>query len=369
MYDRRREKQIKRHDGQLPLGAKAVVYLIFPGDGVLASHLMALKYLVSKGYAPLVVSNLPLGSKDLELLAPHCFRVIERPNFGYDFGGYRDGVLELSGHLDRLERLVFLNDSCWFPLPRSKDWIDMAEGLDVDFVGSAVGMGEYSDDELSLEGFVWGVDPTRKGFHYGSYALLLRPAVFRHPDFLSFWVNLRLSNVKKRTIRRGEVAFSKWVLDTGCSHGATLDVTGLDQDISNISDAELLRLAARLIFAWRSNIRLMRESCLKEGASRRQLEDFVLAAVAEQSPTYCLAPYSIPVLGHSFLKKPPPYLDETASDTTLDIIRGLSGPDAEAILQEALELRRVRAPGFGDAAQPLPSAIAEDASAARRDVA
>ncbi len=110
-YDRFMAKRSKVHVGALPMSRRIGLYLIFPQNGLLRSHLRALDHLIDNGYAPLVVSNLPLGEADLSLLKSRSFRVIERVNFGYDFGGYRDGILSLAKDFPRLERLVLLNDS------------------------------------------------------------------------------------------------------------------------------------------------------------------------------------------------------------------------------------------------------------------
>lgn len=96
---------------------------------------------MEKGYAPFVVSNLPLPEVERGRLLPSVWRYIERSNFGYDFGGFRDAVLELASDLPRMERLFFLNDSTWSPLPGGQDWLDAVESLGVDFAGAATNYG------------------------------------------------------------------------------------------------------------------------------------------------------------------------------------------------------------------------------------
>ena len=91
---------------------KVAIYLIFPTSGVQESHLSAIEYIASSGYSPLVVSNLFLGDSDRQEVRSRCWQLIERPNYGFDFGGYRDGVLQLASSLHELTRLVIVNDSC-----------------------------------------------------------------------------------------------------------------------------------------------------------------------------------------------------------------------------------------------------------------
>ncbi|MEM7317425.1 MAG: hypothetical protein AAF408_00235, partial [Pseudomonadota bacterium] len=59
-YDHVLARQIKRRSGAMTLGQEIGIYLIFPTDGVLPSHLRALREMKTAGITPLVVSNLPL---------------------------------------------------------------------------------------------------------------------------------------------------------------------------------------------------------------------------------------------------------------------------------------------------------------------
>jgi len=63
------------------------------------------------------------------------WRVIERPNFGYDFGGYRDGILLLEAWGIAPERLLILNDSIWMPLAPNSTLIDRFEAAEGAVIG------------------------------------------------------------------------------------------------------------------------------------------------------------------------------------------------------------------------------------------
>ncbi len=96
--------------------AQGALVLCWQPRGLAPSFLDMLDHLVTCGYAPFVVSNAPLSSADRQSLHPRIWRAVERPNFGYDFGGYRDGLFLLRRWGIRPDRLVILNDSIWFPL-------------------------------------------------------------------------------------------------------------------------------------------------------------------------------------------------------------------------------------------------------------
>ena len=103
LYDLRKKHLMRVTEGALPPGAEIGIYLIFPNKGVLPSHLAMLGAMVAQGISPLVVSNHPLTDQDRATLAATAFRVIERPNIGYDFGGYRDAILSIAPMLPTLK--------------------------------------------------------------------------------------------------------------------------------------------------------------------------------------------------------------------------------------------------------------------------
>ena len=62
--------------------------------------------------------------------------IFERPNFGYDFGGYKDAFLYIIENNLSVERLILLNDSTWFPISSEKDLIRQMEQSNTDFTGA-----------------------------------------------------------------------------------------------------------------------------------------------------------------------------------------------------------------------------------------
>lgn len=134
-YDLVTSRAIKRSVGAVPLGRDVAIYLIFPSSGVLTSHLYMLQKLRKSGISPIVVSNIPLNAPDREKLSDFAARIIERPNTGYDFGGYRDGVLEISEHLAKLERIWLINDSVWL-VPQAQNWFEQVRTMNEDFVAA-----------------------------------------------------------------------------------------------------------------------------------------------------------------------------------------------------------------------------------------
>lgn len=343
-YDTRLAGSIRRHEGRRPASARVVIFLIFPDRGLLGSHLRTLDYFCRKGYAPLVVTNLTLSEADRRRLLDHCWSCLERPNFGYDFGGYRDAVLGLADALPGLERLVLINDSTWFPLPGGQDWLDAVEALGVEFAGAASNFGTPRPEIEGFRAIRWTYSPDHRNFHYCSFALCLRPAVFRHPRFLDFWRRLRLTDKKKRTVRRGEIGFTQWALAQGFTHGATLDVTTLDRDLERLDDARLLEIARGLIIPEQPRLQaLWREVVAAARPARSDLVSLILLAVSRQGSSYALSPYATRERGFPFLKKSPVWLNPESCANTLRLIEQME--DAPDILAEAKALAAGRTGG------------------------
>ncbi len=345
-YDLTLARKIRRFEGKLPESNRVAVYLIYPDRGLLASHLMALDYLASKGYATKVVSNLPLSDTERATLLDHCWTYLERPNYGYDFGGYRDGILDLAAKLGTMDRLVILNDSCWFPLPGSRDWLDDVGALDVDFAAATSHYGTPRVDAADFASIQWGYTLKHRNFHYGSFAVCLRARVLHHPDFLTYWRRLALTNQKRAIVRRGETGFTRWALRRGFTTACTLDVSRLDKELAALDDTHLIEIAREMIAPYWPPLQEVRRKLLAGTPTKAELQALILTMVSAQGASYALAPYAICELGFPFLKKSPVWLDKESSDTTLALIARLDGPLARAIESEARDLRARRAPEF-----------------------
>lgn len=222
-YDAVLARRVRRFDGELALGEKVAVFLIYPQDGLSVGHIQSLKYFVSEGYSPIVVSNRSLSDRDLGLLVPLCNAVMVRPNFGYDFGGYRDGVRAIASLRHKIKYLALFNDSVWFPLPGSESWLSAAERMRVDFAGALAHAGPDWREAIK---FAFGAEKEKlkykRLFHYCSFALLFSQNALASSDFWKFWDRLPISSSKSRTVKYGERGLSKFMLSGRFSHAVKI---------------------------------------------------------------------------------------------------------------------------------------------------
>ena len=361
-YDLVLSKSSRTFEGAFGFVPNVAIYLIFPNDGVKASHLVSLRNIIEAGYAPLVISNLALSESDRDLLLGQCWKLIERPNFGYDFGGYRDGILSLKSVLPNLNHLALFNDSCWFPLDGSQNWLNDAESMGLDLVAAAF---HGAVDRIKAADYLssgWGFDPQLHRFHYGSFALLFGRNILGSAAFVHFWKRYPMTNSKDLTVRLGEVELTKWVVSQGFSHGNTCDLSDLPAILAALSDDRLAEVLRNLILPFdirlRAILRQFEAVSERSGAWRAKAEAIALAGAVRTGAAYALSDLLITELGFQFLKKSPLWLERSASAATLLIASRMPGQIGAVVRAEAQEILLWHSPEF-------PSVEAENALAAQ----
>lgn len=189
-------------NGAAPLTHKVAIFLVYQPKGMAASVLATCRHLTRRGYAVMLVSNAPVSAADQQALGASVWRFVERPNFGYDFGGYRDGIRLLWHWSVAPEHLVILNDSVWFPLDDSETMLASMERSTAGFMGA---LRHVDQDQAESE-------------HAGiflSYFLHLKRPVLTSTVFLDYWNHYVATSNKYLTVRRGERGFSRTLFAAG----------------------------------------------------------------------------------------------------------------------------------------------------------
>lgn len=199
-HDRDLFAVLKESEGQVPALRRIAVFVLFQPKGVQPSTLFTCGHLVANGYAPLIMSNAPLSAADREALAQQSWRIVERPNFGYDFGAYRDAIrLIWRDGLDP-DALILMNDSTWFPLRANDDALDRLEAMDSQFAGLAYKQEPYG------RGNAW---------HVESHFLLFRRQALASAAFRRFWSEYQMTSDRTATIINGEKKISQAMIGAG----------------------------------------------------------------------------------------------------------------------------------------------------------
>lgn len=228
-HDRWRKAQPVPPDLGVAFSGKVAIFLIYQPKGVPPSILSTLRWLSANGYAPLIVANSPISEVDRLALSALSWRIFERPNFGYDFGGYRDGILLLNSWGAEIDRLLILNDSVWMPTRGDSTLLERLEAAGADLVG-----GTMHASVIQRMG--------RRPRHLESYLYLLRQNVVQSPSFLRFWQQFSSSSHKDNALRRGERRFTEYVEGMGFSVAGLFSIRKFLDGMARCDD-DTLRLS------------------------------------------------------------------------------------------------------------------------------
>jgi hypothetical protein len=211
-HDRNRDRLLKLYSGQVPYNGQVALLLVYQPNGFSPTLRVTCVHLVESGYAPLIVCNSDPSAADVESLKDCAWTIMVRPNFGYDFGGYRDGILWLLKRKNDLKRLIVLNDSIWFPAFAGDQLISRLEGLGVDVAGAVLHPAHRRRRTSRL----------RPAF-LESYFYLFGEKAIQSEAFLRFWRKFRVSSIKLNAVYRGERSFSVALERAGLSIDAVLN--------------------------------------------------------------------------------------------------------------------------------------------------
>lgn len=235
-YERNFDKLTKVDEGNILFGKKLAIYLIYQPTGIVKSSLMTLDWLVSHGYSPIVVANSEIHQRDMLSLLSRVSLLLRRPNFGYDFGGYKDGIRLINRYEANPERVIIMNDSIWLPMG-SNLMSQLEERRDLDVVG-------LLEDEKINHDAAGGRPSGRK--HIESYFYMVGAAAWKSDAFQTFWRDYKMTDIKSKTIRFGEIGFTQTMAQAGLTTGA---LTSREEFLAKLSARDDQFLATALAYA------------------------------------------------------------------------------------------------------------------------
>ena len=153
------------------------------------------------------VTNSPLPEAELNKIRPLVRRIMKRENEGFDFGAWRDCLLELKlEKISDYDELILLNNSFFKPLYDVRQVFAAQEKRDVDFWGITVF--PYSEDGSYIHR-----DCIPE--HIQSYFMVFKKVVFQSDVFWSFWENMPKCEALLDVIVNCESQFTKHLSDAG----------------------------------------------------------------------------------------------------------------------------------------------------------
>ncbi|WP_192841301.1 rhamnan synthesis F family protein [Falsirhodobacter sp. alg1] len=227
IYDMRRDKAVRVTEGTKPPLDEIVILLIYQPKGLLDSTIWQLEWMAAQGISAVVVSNTPLLDADRVRLQGMTQFVVERPNIGYDFGGYREGVLQVLERGLRPKALYVMNDSMWFPLSEDSDAIERSRAAPEDVWGLFVDL----DWRHRLTGNI-------KGAHVQSYFFRFSEAVVNDPRFEAYWRKMSLISAKRLVVKLRELKLANYFAELGYSVGGLHSWREVADYLLNLQDED-----------------------------------------------------------------------------------------------------------------------------------
>ncbi len=290
-HDERRDSELKLTWCSGSFGNKIAIFLIFQPRGVPQSIHMTCRHLTDSGFSTMIVSNAPLSDVDRATLAGQSCLVVERPNFGYDFGGYRDAVWLLQNQGLDPDEVLFLNDSIWFPVVSNSSLLsDMSASQHV-----YVGVQQFGNVTA---------ESGKRGF-FASYCFLVKRQAWQSRVFQEFWSGYQCSSNKEITLRRGERGFSRRMLEQFPESRALFSVERFNDVVDSLSAADLWEVVQELVTT-SDTLETERANMLDAGFAKATvpgMKRLINASVVTKNYLGVAPILSIDVLGLPIIKK------------------------------------------------------------------
>lgn len=232
IYDQTASMRVHFKEGVLPLQRRVAVFVLFQPGSLSRSTFLTLDHLTSNKWSPVVITNAPLNDANFHEVEKRSAVVISRPNVGYDFGAYREGIRFLSRIGKDVDRLLLLNDSTWFPVREADTTLARMEASSAD-----------------MQGQIFKTESTEKRGrdHLESHLLMFGKDAIEHPAFSRFWNSYLMSDDRTSTVARGEKALSQAMLNSGLQVEGLLSRERLLELLEKLDDEEFLMVMRNVV--------------------------------------------------------------------------------------------------------------------------
>lgn len=209
-----------------PASDKICIFILYQKHDIPNSVITQLSWIKKLGYSTHIISHTPLNINQIEKLTLLSFKITIRPNIGYDFGGYKYGILDfLKTYKNDSTRLLMANDSVFFPIQDPTELYSDIDNAENDFWS-------FSEN--------WEIH-----HHLPSFFLVFKPAAFKHKNFQKFWKNYIPFSNRKHAINKGEVKLTFRLKKGGLTPGVALTVSNILEKLRAIPTQEIKDLYLR----------------------------------------------------------------------------------------------------------------------------
>jgi rhamnosyltransferase len=176
---------------------KALLYVHFNKNDKLSEYVVYQLTSLRKLFKVIVfISNSTVSSGDKSRIHDICDKILIRPNSGYDFAAWRDGIKTIGWpQLSKFDSVTLMNDTCFGPVYPMNDVYSKMERGAVDFWG-------ITNHAASVDGMPGSNGPIPT--HIQSYLTVYSRKVIKSKTFQDFWNNVRDYQTVSEVIRKYE---------------------------------------------------------------------------------------------------------------------------------------------------------------------
>ena len=180
---------------------KIAIFSHFSANNIIDDYVVYYLKKLSKLAEVIFVSTAEgLAEEELKKIKSYCIRIIIKKNYGYDFGAWKTGLLELGDSLEKYENLILCNDSVFGPF----------YNLETIF------------NQMKEESYnIWGLsDNFEIDFHLQSFFVVYSRKAFTHNVFKDIWDHFKIFVDKQTLIENCEIGFSRRFQQAGLKFGS-----------------------------------------------------------------------------------------------------------------------------------------------------
>jgi len=159
-----------------------------------------------------------INKNDAKRLNQTCLAVITRPNEGYDFASYQQGILQYKEQLNNYDNVYLVNDSCYGP------FADLSK--------------------ITVKADMWGITHnTNPSYHIQAYFMCFTPPTYS--SLIEFFSNYTAPDNYQDVINQGEIALSTYIQNQGFKLDSLLNSAEIIEQYNNSTKSDVFKKRAK----------------------------------------------------------------------------------------------------------------------------
>ncbi len=200
---------------------RLLIFIHYNNNKIISDYVLFILDNVKHVFSDIIfVSNSILDEKEQNKIKAYCKKIIIRENKGFDFGAWKDAILnEGWASLIKYDNITLMNDSCFGPLYDIEKIYLKMESLKIDFWGIT----NYKKSKTGMPGTNSSVPE-----HIQSYFTVYTKKVIESKVFQKFWINVDYDMDINTVIQKYETQLTKKLTEAEYKYKTLIDTTDMN---------------------------------------------------------------------------------------------------------------------------------------------